>query len=82
MCGKVNSARTTQILIDNFNLDYVINVGVAGGVNSNLNVGDVVIGKSLVQYDFDLTKIRKLWKRWNLWNWKIYIFRWKISKIM
>ena len=60
VCGKVNSARTTQILIDNFNLDYVINVGVAGGVNSNLNVGDVVIGKSLVQYDFDLTKIRKL----------------------
>ena len=56
--GKVNSARTTQILIDNFKLDYIINIGVAGGINSNLNIGDIIIGEKLVQYDFDLTKIR------------------------
>ena len=28
--GKVNSARTTQILIDKFDIEYIINVGVAG----------------------------------------------------
>jgi len=53
--GKVNSARTTQILIDNMKVDYVFNIGVAGGIDENLNVGDVVIGTSLVQHDFDIT---------------------------
>ena len=60
MFGKVNSARTAQILIDNFNLDYIINIGVAGGINKDLQIGDIVVGKALVQYDFDLTKLRKL----------------------
>ena len=56
--GKVNSARTSQVLIDNFELNYIINIGVAGGINFNLNIGDIIIGEKLVQYDFDLTKIR------------------------
>ena len=34
--GKVNSARTTQILIDTFEIEYIINVGVAGSLNDNL----------------------------------------------
>ena len=53
--GKVNAARITQILIDNFNLDYVINVGTAGGLNENIEIGDIVIGEKLVQHDFDVT---------------------------
>ena len=53
--GKVNAARSTQILIDKMNVDYVFNVGVAGGVNGCLKVGDVVIGEKLVQHDFDIT---------------------------
>lgn len=53
--GKVNAARTTQILIDNMKVDYIFNIGVAGGVSSALQVGDIVIGKNLVQHDFDLT---------------------------
>ncbi len=53
--GKVNAARTTQILIDNYNVDMIINVGVAGGVNSNLAIGDIIIGERLVQHDFDIT---------------------------
>lgn len=33
--GKVNdAARTTQILIDNYEVSYVINVGTAGGINN------------------------------------------------
>lgn len=55
--GKVNSARTTQILIDNFDIKYVINVGVAGGLNDDLEIGDIVIGKKLVQHDFDITAL-------------------------
>ena len=53
--GKVNAARTTQILIDNMNVEYVFNVGVAGGIDTSLNVGDIVIGEKLVQHDFDIT---------------------------
>ena len=53
--GKVNAARTTQILIDNYGVDLIINVGVAGGVNNILNIGDIVIGEKLVQHDFDIT---------------------------
>ena len=53
--GKVNAARTTQILIDNLKVDMIINIGVAGGVSNDLNIGDVVIGSKLVQHDFDIT---------------------------
>lgn len=53
--GKVNAARTTQILIDNFNIESIINVGVAGGLSNNINIGDIVIGEKLVQHDFDIT---------------------------
>ncbi|MDO5557334.1 MAG: 5'-methylthioadenosine/adenosylhomocysteine nucleosidase [Clostridia bacterium] len=53
--GKVNSARTAQILADNFKLDYIVNIGSAGALNDNLQIGDIVIGKNLVQHDFDIT---------------------------
>ncbi len=53
--GKVNAARVTQMIIDKFELDYIINVGVAGSLNDNLEIGDIVIGKELVQHDFDTT---------------------------
>ena len=53
--GKVNAARTTQILIDNIKVDYIFNIGVAGGVDDSLSVGDIVLGEKLVQHDFDIT---------------------------
>jgi len=59
--GKVNSARSCQILIDKFNPDLVINVGTAGSVDNRLEIGDVVVANTLVQYDFDVTSFgRKL----------------------
>ena len=53
--GKVNAARTTQILIDNMQVDYIFNIGVAGGVSNKLTVGDIALGEKLVQHDFDIT---------------------------
>lgn len=53
--GKVNAARTTQILIDKYKVDMVINVGAAASINPMLNIGDVLIGKYVVQHDFDIT---------------------------
>ena len=53
--GTVNAGRVTQILIDNFKIDAIINVGSAGSATDELNIGDIVIGKKLVQHDFDIT---------------------------
>ncbi len=53
--GKVNAARATQILIDNMEVDYIFNIGVAGSVNKDVKVLDIVIGERLVQHDFDIT---------------------------
>lgn len=53
--GKVNAAVCTQILVDDFNVDSIINVGVAGGVTKDVYPGDVVIADSLVQHDVDTT---------------------------
>ena len=51
--GKVNAAVCTQILIDDFNVNNIINVGVAGGIGEDILPGDVVIGENLVQHDID-----------------------------
>lgn len=53
--GKVNAARTTQILIDKYKVNRVINVGAAASINPMLNIGDILIGKYVVQHDFDIT---------------------------
>ena len=53
--GKVNAARTTQIMLNQFNIQYVINLGAGGSINGLLNIGDVLIGKEVVQHDFDIT---------------------------
>lgn len=54
--GKVNAARTTQILIDNYKIDKIINIGAAGGINPELKIKDIVIGDRIVQYDFDISE--------------------------
>lgn len=53
--GKVNAARATQKLIDNFDVSCIMNIGVAGAVNAMLKIGDVVVAKRVVQHDFDIT---------------------------
>lgn len=59
--GKVNSARVCQILIDKYNIKLIINVGTAGSIDNNVDIGDIVVANKLVQYDFDVTPFgRKL----------------------
>lgn len=53
--GKVNATRSTQILIDKMNVDYILNVGVAGSVSRDVKKCDIVIADKLAQHDFDLT---------------------------
>jgi len=53
--GKVNAAVCTQILVNNFDVDCVINVGIAGGLHKDIYPGDIVIGENCVQHDMDTT---------------------------
>lgn len=52
-CGvcKVNAAIGTQILIDKFNVTHIIVTGVSGGISSELNIGDTVIGTKIAYHD-------------------------------
>lgn len=55
-CGiaKVNAALCTQVLIDNFTPDAIINTGIAGGMNSRIRVCDIVISNEVLPHDLDL----------------------------
>lgn len=53
--GKVNMATCTQILVDKFNVTALLNSGVAGTMDPELNQGDIVISTDAVQHDFDTT---------------------------
>ena len=53
--GKVNAALCTQILISEFEVDAVVNTGVAGALHSDLDVYDIVISTDAIQHDFDTT---------------------------
>ncbi|MDQ0887390.1 adenosylhomocysteine nucleosidase [Paenibacillus sp. V4I9] len=55
--GKVNAAVTTQILIDNFGVEAVIFTGVAGALDPELNIGDLVISSECMQHDMDVTAL-------------------------
>lgn len=51
--GKVASATTVTHLIVEFGITHLFFTGVAGAINQDLNVGDIVIANSLVQHDMD-----------------------------
>ena len=53
--GKVAAALATAILIDKFQPDYVVNTGSAGGFDSRLKVGDVVVSSEVRYHDVDVT---------------------------
>lgn len=53
--GKVNAAMSTTLLNDKYPCDFVINIGSAGGFDDQLNIGDIVIGKEIRNYDVDVT---------------------------
>jgi len=49
--GKVNAAIYTQILIDKYSVDAIINTGVAGGLSNDIRHLSVVISSQLIYYD-------------------------------
>ena len=51
--GKVNAAVCTQILVDDFQVDAVINTGIAGSLKNEINIGDLVVSTDALQHDMD-----------------------------
>ena len=49
--GKVNAAICTQTLISRFNVDCIINAGIAGGMDEKVKVCDIVISKDVMHHD-------------------------------
>ena len=51
-CGKILSASATQLLIDKFNPTRLIHLGTAGAIAPNLKIGDIALGKKVIEHDY------------------------------
>ncbi|PEA82574.1 5'-methylthioadenosine/adenosylhomocysteine nucleosidase [Bacillus pseudomycoides] len=58
--GKVNVASCAQILIDKFEVDCVINTGIAGGLHPDVKVGDLVISTNVTHHDVNKNQMKNL----------------------
>ncbi len=55
--GKVNAAMCTQIMIDNYAPDYIINSGIAGSLTNQVGIADIVVASNVVQHDMNITAL-------------------------
>ena len=51
--GKVNAAMCAQILCDCFAVTHLVNTGIAGSLNAELDIGDLVVSRDAMYHDFD-----------------------------
>ena len=55
--GKVNSCIATTLMINNFDITHIINLGVAGSIDEKVDIFDIVISSSTTQHDYDLSML-------------------------
>lgn len=53
--GKVNAAVTTILMIEHFQVDLIVNSGIAGGYSDFLKPLDMIIANKIVYSDVDMT---------------------------
>ncbi len=53
--GKVNAAMCTEALIIKYNVECVINTGIAGSLNSKIDIGDIVLSTDSLEHDMDVS---------------------------
>lgn len=58
--GKSAAAATTSCLIEVFEVELILFVGLAGSLQSHVKIGDIVIGNELTQHDMDLREFSML----------------------
>ena len=52
---KVNAAICVQLLVDHFQVTHIINTGVAGSLDNDINIGDIVVSTDAQYHDVDAT---------------------------
>ena len=55
--GKVNGAMCVQVLCDRFEVTHIVNTGVAGSLDTKLDIGDFVISREAMYHDFNCSPI-------------------------
>ncbi|MCK4827296.1 5'-methylthioadenosine/S-adenosylhomocysteine nucleosidase [bacterium] len=50
--GKVKAAAHTQYLIDHFQIECIFLIGVAGAINPDLQIGDIIISDRAIEHDY------------------------------
>ena len=55
--GEISSALATNILISNYDVDCIVNFGVCGSLDNNLDIADIVFVKSVFHFDRDTSPI-------------------------
>jgi len=53
--GKVFSTLTATTMIEKFGVEKLLFSGVAGAINSELKIGDLIVATQLAQHDLDIT---------------------------
>jgi len=53
--GKVFSTLTAASMIEKFGAEMLLFSGVAGGINPELRIGDLIVATALCQHDLDIT---------------------------
>jgi len=53
--GKVNATITSTIMIEKFNIKNLLFSGVAGAIDKDLKIGDLITATKVTQHDVDLT---------------------------
>ena len=51
--GKVNAGICAQILVDKFGVDVLLNTGIAGSLDAQIDIGDMVVSTDCVEHDVD-----------------------------
>ena len=51
--GKVHAAMCAQTLCDRFAVTHLVNTGIAGSLDNDLDIGDVLVSRDVMQHDFD-----------------------------
>ena len=56
MCGvgKVHAAMCTQVLCGHFGVTHLVNTGVAGSLDAQLDICDVLVSTDAIQHDMDV----------------------------
>jgi adenosylhomocysteine nucleosidase len=59
--GKVNASVSTTILFEHYPIEYVINIGTAGGIKQDCEVLDLVISTQVAYHDVNVTAFNYEW---------------------